>query len=171
MACRNGRTVRISSWKCNFSIYLDIQVYYLNIQAITTLVCLLLVLYVWFLLFIHFSILQPLSWKVTFSGTQKTTRPTVFNLQASVWVHCEEETGAYYKLSLFAYKLLKKNTNFEVKKNMRFSKNSLKFIINIFFKKMSLGIRIYVLNAMTTSNLLYISSLLHECPQTPIYFL
>ena len=34
-----GLTVLISSWKCNFSIYLDIQ-------AITTLLCLLLVLYV-----------------------------------------------------------------------------------------------------------------------------
>ena len=40
----NGGTVLIMSWKCNFSIYLDIQVYYLNIQAITTLLCLLLVL-------------------------------------------------------------------------------------------------------------------------------
>ena len=34
-----GGTVQISSWKCNFSIYLDIQ-------AITTLLCLLSVLYV-----------------------------------------------------------------------------------------------------------------------------
>ena len=42
----SGGTVLISSWKCNFSIYLDIQVYYLDIQAITTLLCLLLVLYV-----------------------------------------------------------------------------------------------------------------------------
>ena len=42
----NGRTVLISSWKSNFSIYLDIQVYYLDIEAITTLLCLLLVLYV-----------------------------------------------------------------------------------------------------------------------------
>ena len=32
--------------------------------------------------------------------------PTVFNLQASNWVHCEEETGAYYQLQLFIYKLL-----------------------------------------------------------------
>ena len=32
-----GGTVLITSWKCNFSIYLDIQVYYLDIQAITTL--------------------------------------------------------------------------------------------------------------------------------------
>ena len=42
----NGENILISSWKCNFSIYLDIQVYYLDIQAITTLLCLLLVLYV-----------------------------------------------------------------------------------------------------------------------------
>ena len=42
----NGGTVLISSWKCNFTICLDIQVYYLDIQAITTLLCLLLVLYV-----------------------------------------------------------------------------------------------------------------------------
>ena len=40
----NGGTIQIASWKCNFSIYLDIQVYYLDIQAITALLCLLLVL-------------------------------------------------------------------------------------------------------------------------------
>ena len=33
----NGGIVLITSWKCNSSIYLDIQVYYLDIQAITTL--------------------------------------------------------------------------------------------------------------------------------------
>ena len=37
----DGGTVLISSWKCNYSIYLDIQ-------AISTLLCLLLVLYVLF---------------------------------------------------------------------------------------------------------------------------
>ena len=42
----NGGTVVILSWKCNFSITLDIQVYYLDVQAVTTLLCLLLVLYV-----------------------------------------------------------------------------------------------------------------------------
>ena len=41
----NGGTIQIASWKCNFSIYLDIQVYYLDIQAIATLLFLLLVLY------------------------------------------------------------------------------------------------------------------------------
>ena len=101
----NGGTVLISSCKCNFCLYLDIQVYYLDIQAITTLLA-----FYWFfvlvLLFIHFSILQPLFWKVTFSGIQKPTPPTVFNLQVSDWVHCQEETGAYYQLSWFTYKLV-----------------------------------------------------------------
>ena len=40
----NGGTVLISSWKCTYSIYLDIKVYYLDIQAISTLLCLLLIL-------------------------------------------------------------------------------------------------------------------------------
>ena len=97
----NGGTVLISSWNCNFSIYSDIQ-------AITTLYAFYWFFMCWFLLFINFSILQLVSWKVTFSGTQKPT-PTVFNLQVSDWVHCEEGTGAYYQLSRFAYKLVKKN--------------------------------------------------------------
>ena len=33
-------------WLGNFGIYLDIQVYYLDIQTLTTLLCLLLVRYV-----------------------------------------------------------------------------------------------------------------------------
>ena len=41
----NGGAVQIASWKCNFTIYLDIQVYYLDIKSITTLLGLLLVLY------------------------------------------------------------------------------------------------------------------------------
>ena len=40
----NGGTVLISFWKCNYSIFLDIQVYNLDIQAISTLLCFLLVL-------------------------------------------------------------------------------------------------------------------------------
>ena len=47
----SGGTSLISSWKCNYSIYLDIQVYYLDIQvyyldiqAISRLLGLLLVL-------------------------------------------------------------------------------------------------------------------------------
>ena len=40
----NGGTVLIFSWNCNYSIYFDIQVYYMYIQTIFTLLCLLLVL-------------------------------------------------------------------------------------------------------------------------------
>ena len=69
----NGGPVLISSWRCNFSIYLDIQVYYLDIQAIITLLSLILFRMCWLLLFIHFSMLQLLSWKVTFPAL-KTTR-------------------------------------------------------------------------------------------------
>ena len=36
----NGGTVLISSWKCNYHIYMDIKVYYLDIQAISTVLCL-----------------------------------------------------------------------------------------------------------------------------------
>ena len=57
-----------------------------------------------FLLFIHFSTLKLVSWRVTFSSIQNPLQPTVFNLQASDWVHCEEETGAYYQLYRYTYK-------------------------------------------------------------------
>ena len=49
----NGGTVQISSWKCNFNIYLDIQVYYLDIQPVTKLLCLYWFLMCCFLLFIQ----------------------------------------------------------------------------------------------------------------------
>ena len=41
-----------------------------------------------------------------FSGTQKRTPRTVFNLQALNWVHCEEETGAQAGISRHTYKLV-----------------------------------------------------------------
>ena len=47
-----------------------------------------------------------------FPVTSKPTPPTVFNLQALNWVHCEEETGAYYKLSENTYKFVKKKYKF-----------------------------------------------------------
>ena len=40
----NGGPILISSWNCNYSIYLDIQVYYMDTHAISTLLYLLLVL-------------------------------------------------------------------------------------------------------------------------------
>ena len=44
--------------------------------------------------------------KSDISGPQKPPPPTAFNLQALDWVHCGEETGEYYQLSLFTYKLV-----------------------------------------------------------------
>ena len=76
--------------------------------------------------------------KVTFPVNGTPTPPTVFNLQASDWVHCEKETGACYQLSQFTYKLVKKiffKVFYFAEKNMPFSKNFLKFIIHFFFKK------------------------------------
>ena len=101
----NGGTIQIASWKCNFGIYLDIQVYYLDIKAITTLLCLILVLYVLVPSIDSFFYLITALLKSEVSGTQKPTPPTVFNLQASDWVNCEEETDAFYQLSRFTYKL------------------------------------------------------------------
>ena len=43
---------------------------------------------------------------MTFPVTSKPTPPTVFNLQASDWVHCEEETGMYAHLFRNTYKLV-----------------------------------------------------------------
>ena len=82
----NCGPVLILPWRCNFSIYSDIQVYYLDIQAITTLLCLILVLMCCFLLFIQFSMLKPLSWKVTCSGTQKPKTPRVCFGPTRMWL-------------------------------------------------------------------------------------
>ena len=102
----NGGPVLISSWRCNFSIYLDVQVYYLDIQAITTLYGFYWLYMCCFLLFSYFSTLQPLSRKVTFSRTKKIIEPTVFNLQALDWLHCEEEACAHLSMSQFSSKLV-----------------------------------------------------------------
>ena len=56
-------------------------------------------------------------------------------------------------------------------KKMCFSKNFLKFIIQFFFKNLYLVIRIYVLNALITSNFLHLwnsrrKGLLHSAPQS-----
>ena len=77
----NGGTVLISSWKCNFSIYLDIQVYSLDIEAITALVYLLSVRYV-LVPSIHsfFNVTTALPKSDVFS-TQKPKAPRVLYLQ------------------------------------------------------------------------------------------
>ena len=85
----NGGTVHIASWKCNFGIYFDIQVYYLDIQAITTLYAFYWLFMCCFLLLNKFPTLQTLSGKVTFSALKRTRIPefwtykdgTCFNLK------------------------------------------------------------------------------------------
>ena len=66
-----------------------------------------------------------------FSGTQKPTPST----QASDWIHCEEEMGAYYQLSrltnklvIFYFYFIFKVAYFTPKKKL-ISKKSIKFII------------------------------------------
>ena len=79
----NGGTVLISSWKCNFSIYFDFQVYYLDIQAITTL-------YAFYWFFIQFSVTAALMKSDVFS-TQNLSPRQVLDLQGWDWFHFEEE--------------------------------------------------------------------------------
>ena len=121
---------------------------------------LLLVIYVLLPSICHFSTLQPLSWKVTFSGTQMISPPTVFNLQASNWVHCEEETGAHYSIYYETSKLISfffLSCLFWQKKT-QFSKNSIKCTFEFFFMNIYGTIHIYELYAMITSNLRYLQT-------------
>ena len=106
----------------------------------------------------HFSVFQPLSWKVTFSGTQKPTPPIVFNLQASDWVHfkekqvhIQESLWQNYKSYFLFYKFLKLFILPE--KNTRISKNSIKFII-IFFFKMTVLYKYIFIKCIDNSNFL-----------------
>ena len=67
--------------------------------------CLLLVIYV-LVPYIHsFFYLTTALLKSDISSTQMASPPTVFNLQASNCVNCEEDTGAYYQLQRFINKL------------------------------------------------------------------
>ena len=91
---------------------------------------------------------KPLSRKVTFPVTSKPTPPTVFNLQALDYVHCEEETGVHTGISrrtskfLYFFLQIFKVVYF-AKKNMCILKNSIKFIILFFFKR-DITVYIYI---------------------------
>ena len=73
------------------------------------------------------------------SGHFKAYSAIVFNLQASEWTHCEEETGVYYHLSRNTYKLVKKIQTFKIvyfaNQKTLISKNSVKFSIHFFSKR------------------------------------
>ena len=98
----------------------------------------------WFLMcnytcFYNTCLYKPLSWKFMFSVTSKPTSPTVFNLQALIWVHCEEQTRACYQLSRYTYKLVifvcKFLKLFILPKNTRISKKIHKIYFHFFFRK------------------------------------
>ena len=83
-----------------------------------------------------------------FPVTSKPTPPTVFNLQASDWVHCEEEMGAYAQMTFNTYKLFKKFLQifkivYFATKNSRILKNFIKFII-LFFSKIVIWVYVYM---------------------------
>ena len=105
-------TMQIASWKCNFGIYLNIQVYYLGIQAITTLLCFLLVIYVLVPSIYSFFYLATALLKSDVFQHSKAYSSHSFQPTGSEWIHCEDETGAYYQLSRLTYKLLKKKLSF-----------------------------------------------------------
>ena len=71
----NGGIVQIASWKCNFGIYLDIQ-------AITTLLCLLLV----------FNVLVPSIYSF-FYLTTALLKSDIFWLSKSLAAHSFQPTG------------------------------------------------------------------------------
>ena len=95
----------------------------------------------------------PPSWKVTFPVTLKPTPPTVFNLQALDWVHCEEEMHAYFQISqhtnkkffYFIWRFF-----YFAKKNANLKKID-KIYYPFFFTKRYSGIHIYLLNALTSN--------------------
>ena len=102
----NGGTIEIASWKCNFGIYLDIQVYYLDIQVITKLLCLLLVLYmlvpsVYSIFYVTTALLKSDVFWHSKAYSSNSFQPTSIELG-----HYEEDTGAYYQLSRLTYKLV-----------------------------------------------------------------
>ena len=147
-----GFTVLISSWKCNYRIYLDIQ-------AISTLLCLLLVLDVQLLIFIyvigcykncspeklHFLALKSLLLP-QFSTYRLRTGFIVKRKQ----VHIINYLGIPINLEFFFYKFLK----FILQKKYAHLKRFYK-VYSFFSKRDNSGILIYLLDALITSNFLY----------------
>ena len=140
----NGGTVIILSWKCNFIIYMDIKVYYLDIQSITTLLCLLLVLYV-LVPSIH-------SFFCYNRSPEKWRFPVLKSLLLPQFSTYRHRTGfivkrkrAYYQLSRFTYKLEKKNLHifkvgyFAKRKYLLFQKFPKIYHLIFFFQKEVIG--------------------------------
>ena len=91
---------------------------------------------------------ELLSWKVTFHVTSKPTPPTVFNLQASTGFNVKRKQvriSNYLGIPINFYFFLLQIflIVYFAKKNMRISKNSIKFIIHFFQKKIIWHIYIF----------------------------
>ena len=97
---------------------------------------------------------KPVSNELTFSAIEKFSHIAVFNLQASDYVHCEEEEGTNLNVSLHIYTLVtvkKNNMTFFV----RISKDFQNFIVHYNWTKRYVWTLIYLLNAMIYSNFRY----------------
>ena len=152
-------TILISSWKCNYQYLLDIQVYYLDIHAIFTLVCiifndnwLLMCNYIFFYnihvhllksdVSSHFKAYSSHSFQLTGIGLGSLWRGNRF----AYWIH--SPNPPIFFLDLLQLIILQQ-------KNLRISKHYITFIICYNLKKNELGILIYLLNAMITSSFWY----------------
>ena len=130
-----GGIIQVASWKCNFGIYLDIQIYYLDIQAINTLLCLLLVLYVFVpsIYSIFLTYLSPEKWRFPALKSLLLPQFSTYRHQTGFIVKREQVHITNYLALPINWYLKKKSCLFC--KKMSFSKNSQKFIIHLFFKK------------------------------------
>ena len=130
----NEPTVQIASWKCNFSIYLDVQVYYLDIQAITTLLCLLLVLYVlvpsiYSIFYLTTALLKSYVFRHSKAYSSHSFQPTGIGL-GSLWIR-NRCVLPFISASLYIYIFFK--VAYFPPKNTRFSNNSLNLLFIRFF--------------------------------------
>ena len=113
------------------------------------------------MVYYYYMLYKLLSWKITFPVTSKPSAPTIFNLQASDWVHCEEETGVHTGISRQTSKFVlffKQFFKLFILAKKWISTYWPKFIINYNWTKRYSSIRIYLLNAMTNSNFWYLKS-------------
>ena len=152
-------TIWISSCKCNYQYLLDIQVYYFDIQAISTLLCIIfndnwfLMCNYTFFYNIHVHLLKSDVSSHLKAYSSHSFQPT------GIWL------GSLWRGNRFAYWIhsanLKKNffrfvivVHFAAK-NICISQHYITFIISYNLKKNELGILIYLLNAMIGSNFWY----------------
>ena len=142
----NGRTILITSWKCNFSIYLDIQVYYFDIQAIATLHAFYWLFMCCFLLFSHFLPYNhsPEKWNFPALKRHQTPQFSTYRHRAGFIVKRKQVRIILYimePLNWCFFFLIFKVAYFG--KKTRFSKNSSIFFW-FFFLGIYIGLYVYM---------------------------